>query len=76
MAYERQGVRQVFLFHHQDCLLYGGSSAFADSEQEAAAHLTDLRRAKQLLTRRFGDIYVTAFYAYQTARGIRFKATG
>ena len=76
LAYERQGVRRIFLFHHQDCLLYGGASAFAGPEQEAAAHLRDLRRSKALLKRRFHDIRVTAFYAYQTTRGIRFKTTG
>ena len=75
LAYERQGVRRVFLFHHQDCLLYGGSSAFAGSSEEAAAHLRDLRRSKALLKQRFHDVRVTAFYAYQTARGIQFKPT-
>ena len=73
LAYERQGIRQVFLFHHQDCLLYGGSPAFAGPSEEAAAHLRDLRRSKALLKQRFPDIRVTAFYAYQTTRGIRFK---
>ena len=75
LAYERQGVRRVFLFHHQDCLLYGGSSAFAGPEQEAAAHLQDLRRSRALLKQRFHDIRVTAFYAYEIPRGIRFKPT-
>lgn len=74
LAYERQGVRRVFLFHHQDCLLYGGSSAFAGPAQEAATHLRDLRRSAALLTRRFRDLRVNAFYAYSAARGIRFKA--
>ena len=73
LAYERQGVRQVFLFHHQDCLLYGGSSAFASPGQEAAAHLQDLRRSKALIKRRFRGIRVAAFYTYQTTTGIRFK---
>ena len=73
LAYERQGIRRFFLFHHRDCLLYGGSSAFANPEQEAAAHLRDLRRARALLKRRFHDIQVAAFYAYETTRGIRFK---
>ena len=74
LAYERQGVRRVFLFHHQDCLLYGGSAAFAGPSEEAATHLRDLRRVKALLTQRFHDLRVTAFYAHQTPRGIRFKA--
>ena len=73
LAYERQGVRRVFLFHHQDCLLYGGSVAFAGPKEEAATHLRDLRRSKALLTQRFHDMRVTAFYAYQTPQGIRFK---
>ena len=76
LGYERQGVRRVFLFHHQDCLLYGGSSAFASSGQEAAAHLRDLRRAKTLLTQRFHDIRVSAFYAHQAPRGIKFTLAG
>ncbi len=74
LAYERQQVRRVFLFHHQDCLLYGGSSAFAGPGQEAAVHLRDLRRARALLKRRFRDLRVSAFYASDTLRGIRFKA--
>ena len=76
LAYERQGVRRVFLFHHQDCLLYGGSSAFTGPSKEAAAHLRDLRRSSALLKRRFPDIRVSAFYAHQAPRGIRFKSTG
>jgi hypothetical protein len=74
LAYERQGVRRFFLFHHRDCLLYGGSSAFAGQGQEAAAHRRDLRRCRALLTRRFPDVHVAAFYASDTARGITFKA--
>ena len=74
LAYTRQGVRRVFVFHHQDCLLYGGSPAFVSSGQEMATHLRDLRRSKTLLTQRFPDIRVTAFYAYQTTRGIGFKS--
>jgi len=76
LAYERQGIRRFFLFHHRDCLLYGGSSAFANPAQEAAAHLRDLRCARALLKQRFHDIQVTTFYAYETTRGIRFKTSG
>ena len=75
LAYERQGIRRVFLFHHQDCLLYGGSSAFAGPRDEAAAHLKDLRRSQALLRQRFHDMRVTAFYVYQTARGMRFRGS-
>jgi hypothetical protein len=74
LAYERQGVRRVFLFHHQDCLLYGGSAAFAGPSLEMAVHRRDLRRAAALLTRRFRDLQVRAFYAHQAPRGIRFTA--
>ena len=73
LAYQRQGVRRVFVFHHQDCLLYGGSAAFASPKQEAAAHLNDLRRAKALITKRFPRLHISAFYAHQTARGIQFN---
>ena len=73
LAYERQGIRRVFLFHHQDCLLYNGLPGFAGSSQEAAAHLRDLRRSKMLLKQRFHDIHVSAFYACQTTRGIKFR---
>ena len=74
LAYEQQGVRQVFLFHHQDCLLYGGSKAFATLQQEAATHRQDLRRAQTLLTKRFQGLKVAAFYAHHTTRGITFTA--
>lgn len=74
LAYVRQGVRRVFVFHHQDCLLYGGSAAFAGPAEEAAVHRRDLQRSTILLKQHFHDIRVSAFYAYQTARGIRFKA--
>ena len=74
LAYTRQGVRRIFLFHHQDCLLYGGSPAFAGAREEAAAHLKDLWRAKALIKKRFHDIHVSAFYAHKTTRGIKFKA--
>ena len=72
LAYARQGVRRMFVFHHQDCLLYGGSAAFADPGSEAAAHLRDLRRSTAMIARRFRGMRVTAFYAHQTARSIRF----
>ena len=72
LAYARQGVCRMFVFHHQDCLLYGGSAAFADLESEATAHLRDLRRSTAMIARRFRGMRVTAFYAHQTARGIRF----
>ena len=76
LAYEQQGVRRVFLFHHQDCLLYGGSPSFAGPAREAATHLRDLRRAKALLEQRFHDLRVAAFYAHHTARSIRFTPVG
>ena len=73
LAYERQGVRRLFIFHHQDCLLYGGSSAFAGAREEEAAHLRDVRRSIALLMQRFTDLRVRAFYACQTPHGIAFK---
>ena len=74
LAYERQHVRRVFVFHHQDCLLYGGSAAFASPSKEAAAHLRDLRRATAKLTQRFSALRISAFYAHHTPRGIQFTA--
>ena len=76
LAYQRQGIRRLFLFHHQDCLLYGGSAAFAGPAQEAAAHLGDLRRASRLVRQRFPDAHVHAFYASASRRGIQFRAAG
>jgi carbonic anhydrase len=73
LAYERQGVRRVFLFHHQDCLLYGGSQAFASPRQEALTHARHLRRAKQLLQSTFKGLRVRAFYAFQARGTVRFQ---
>jgi hypothetical protein len=73
LAYERQGVRRVFLFHHQDCLLYGGSQAFAGPRQEASTHARHLRQATRLLRSPFEALRVRAFYAYQSRGAILFK---
>lgn len=74
LAYERQGVRRVFLFHHQDCLLYGGSAAFRGLQDEAALHARELRQAVALLRRSLRDLDVRAFYARRTPRGIAFQS--
>ena len=73
LAYERQGVRRVFLFHHQDCLLYGGSAAFDGPKEEAALHLRELKQAVKLLNAAFRDIDIKAFYAHHTPRGVAFR---
>lgn len=74
LAYERQGVRRVFLFHHQDCLLYGGSQAFTGLRQEALTHARHLLKATRLLQSRFKGLSVRAFYAYQARGTVLFKA--
>jgi len=73
LAYERQGARRAFLFHHQDCLLYGGSQAFAGPRQEASTHARHLAQAARLLRARFEGLHVRAFYAYRTRGTVRFK---
>lgn len=72
LAYEQQRVRRVFLFHHQDCLLYGGSQAFASARQEALTHARHLAQAARLLRSRFKGLRVRAFYAHQSRGAIRF----
>jgi hypothetical protein len=42
------GAMNLFLAHHQNCLAYGGSKAFASPQSERAAHIADLRSAEQL----------------------------
>ncbi|MBI2093467.1 MAG: hypothetical protein HYT88_01915 [Candidatus Omnitrophica bacterium] len=74
LAYERQGVRRVFLFHHQDCLLYGGSQAFKSLQQEALTHTRHLVKATRLLRSQFQGLRVRAFYAYPARGTILFKA--
>ena len=74
LAYERQGVRRVLLFHHQDCLLYGGSRAFATPKEEALAHTQHLVSAAQFLKSRFEGLRVQAFYAYRRRQSITFRA--
>lgn len=44
------GAMNLFLAHHQNCLAYGGSRAFASLAEEKAAHIADLRTAQQLFS--------------------------
>lgn len=44
----KHGAMELFLPHHQDCLAYGGSKAFASPQAERAAHIADLHSAEQL----------------------------
>ncbi len=74
LAYERQGVRRVFVFHHQDCLLYGGSQAFPSLRQEAVTHARHLVKVTRLLQSRFKGMRVRAFYAYYARGTILFTA--
>ncbi len=73
LAYERQGVRRLFVFHHQDCLLYGGSQAFSSPQQEALTHARHLAQAATLLRSRLKGVRVHAFYAYPARGTILFK---
>lgn len=42
------GAMNLFLAHHQNCVAYGGSQAFSSPKEERAAHLADLKTAKQM----------------------------
>lgn len=73
LVYQQRGVRQVIVFHHQDCLAYGGSVAFGSRSLETQAHVRELRAARRLLRMRFQHLTVQTFYAYRDQQKIRFQ---
>ena len=73
LVYRQRGVRRVILFHHQDCLAYGGSAAFGNQSRETRVHTQELKKAAQLLQTTLRDVTVQTFYASREQRRIRFR---
>ncbi len=55
---------RVIIMTHEDCGAYGGSESFHDLDAEKRRHESDLKRAQEIVERRFGDsIVVESFFA-------------
>jgi carbonic anhydrase len=67
--------KRIFLMSHSDCATYGGLAAFGGSqEREALHHMTELKRAAELVRANFPEIEVECFFV--TFEGVFAAASG
>lgn len=57
------GVKRLIIVDHIDCKAYGGSEAFASSEQEISHHTEMLNKAAIIVSAMFPDLEVVKLYA-------------
>lgn len=53
---------KVYLAHHEDCGAYGGKKAFAGDEAEKNKHRADMKKAGEIIKKKFPEIKIKLFY--------------
>jgi carbonic anhydrase len=67
-------ISQVDVVNHQDCGAYGGSKAFASSQEEETHHAQEMAKAQEVISRAFPDLHIKKIYAQiNTAGEVSFK---
>lgn len=56
-------VEKLLLLCHWDCGAYGGSVNYANTSEEEQKYQSDLRQAKDLLSRKFSDLEIIVAYS-------------
>lgn len=56
-------IKKIILIDHQDCGAYGGAAAFETSAKEREAHVVNLRKARNVLHKKFSDKEIILYYA-------------
>lgn len=51
-------IREIILLNHTDCGAYGGSSQFDSSEKERDFHISEMKKAKELILEKFPALKV------------------
>lgn len=51
-------ISQVILMNHTDCGAYGGREAFENPEAEYNQHANDMKKAQELIVKKFPDLSV------------------
>lgn len=70
-------IQEVYLINHTDCGAYGGRNAFDSAEAERAAHLNDLRKAKELILSQHPSLKVELLLArLNEGAGVDFEKVG
>lgn len=60
---EKCGSKRIVILDHEDCLAWGGSSAFSNKDAEKDFHVKQLHEAKENIHRVYPEIDIKLFYA-------------
>ena len=58
LAHDLHHVKTVVLMNHRDCGAYGGMKAFPSPEAEHDQHVTDLKKAGEMVKEKYPDVNV------------------
>lgn len=70
---ELHQAKKVILINHTDCGAYGGSKMFSNEGEEREFHLQQLKKAKEVIKKRFPELEVETVFAEIREGGIDFK---
>lgn len=62
LAVKKHGISVILLADHIDCGGYGGSTKHESEEAEERFHIDQLRKAKDILMRRYPDLKIITIY--------------
>lgn len=68
IAVNRHGARRVVACNHVDCAYYGGTDSFGGLRNELERYNQDLRRAAEVIRRRFPGVEIDAYIATREGR--------
>lgn len=57
-------ISKVALINHTDCGAYGGSSKFKNSDEEHQFHYEELKKAAELVSRKYPNLLVQKYLAH------------
>lgn len=58
ISYRLHQISQVILMNHTDCGAYGGKEAFESAEAEYERHISDMKKAEEMIKKNFPDLQV------------------
>lgn len=70
---ELHNVKKIILVNHKDCGAYGGSSNFENSDKEDSYHIEELKKAKEIISKKYPDKEVLMLYPYFSEDGKQIK---
>ena len=66
---ELHHVKKIIIVNHKDCGAYGGSKNFESLEKEDKYHISELKKAKEIISNKYPDKEIVMLYHHFSDTG-------